>query len=72
MDAKILEIDNLLQQHYETHPHTIKLWKEYLNIRLEKFNSAIDECHVLIDKINNGYPDLSPEQVAILQQVYNS
>ena len=73
MDSLQQRIENIkvkFNEHNNTHPNVTKLWNNYLDIRINKLVNTLNECERLIDKIDNGSPDISESQIISLYNVY--
>ena len=72
MEDRLNNIKTLMTRYETTHPNLINVWKQFLDIRREKFLKALSDCETLIEKIDNGHQDLTREQIVVLYSVYNS
>ena len=67
---RINNIRNNMRRHIDTHPNLIRVWDNYLNIRLQKLDQALTDCEKLEERINAGHPDLTLEQIYMIRSIY--
>lgn len=70
LQQRIACIKLKFNEHNNTHPNVTNVWNSYLDIRVNRLVDTLNECDTLINKIDNGSPDISQSEIISLYNIY--
>lgn len=70
METDLIVINERLESIKTTHPNLYKLWKNYINIKIKRYNAFLLECNIFLDK-THVQSDLEIQDITALLVLKN-
>jgi len=67
-----VDIKNKLKQKEEKYPNIVNVWKEYIELKEQNYNTFINNVNNMLDSIDNMPNDLTKENIIFLYLLVGS